>query len=275
MPGMPYHLEKGPYLSVMEDYVNDAVDGVARIVAGIAFLRQTPPNYLADLPPVSSSAVTPPPGTPGPDLNESVGRLWQGMRQAADGSWTIRQAPYNAYPNDHTGYWAGWYGDAERLIATTLLRALEVQIGITPGAVVPNPWAVTRHWRLNLLWKCPQPWFEGWISWRRRDNSLDGQVDVLFCTPGNGSQVWGSPNQGGAEQVDTSNIDHTGDRQGLWLVCQPTNAFMPCPSSGFSPSGTATIPRFGATVYSQGDPITIAPSEGNGGVKPNGRGYVP
>jgi hypothetical protein len=272
---MPYHLEKGPYLSVIESYVNDQASGVTRIVAAIGFLRQTPPNFLATAPPVTSPAVAPPPPTQPPFLPESIGRLWQGMRQAANGTWTIRQPPYDATNNLQTGYWNVWYGDAERLIATTLLRALELQIGIMPNAPVPDPSAVTRHWLLNLLWKCPQPWFEGWISWRRSDASpADGQVTALLCTPGNGAQVWGTPNQGGAEKVDTSGANHINDRHGLWLVCQPTNTFKSVPSTGWSPSGTAGVPEFGAPVRSQGLPITIAPSEGNGGVKPNGRDYV-
>ena len=72
-------------------------------------------------------------------------------------------------------------GDVDGVLREGLIRTIEVSLGLTHGA---EPSAATRSWSVQVHWKCPNPYFEVWVSWRKHDDSADGgQVDMLIATP--------------------------------------------------------------------------------------------
>jgi hypothetical protein len=47
-----------------------------------------------------------------------------------------------------------------------------------------EPGTATRSWPVQVHWKCPNPYFEVWVCWRRHDDTpRGGQVDMLIATP--------------------------------------------------------------------------------------------
>lgn len=163
---MPYTLTRGPLLTLIENALNSetAADKTER-EGVLAALRQGAP--LADLvrgttQPLQGVAV------PQAPLDVRLEQDWIG-----DGA--------NGPPGEPTGYWVGYQGDVEGVLRQGLIRAIEVSMGLVHGAELDT---ATRAWPVQLLWKCPNPYFEVWVSWRRHDETeRGGQVDMLIATP--------------------------------------------------------------------------------------------
>src|ERR1700680_4110410 len=126
MPTMPYHLEKGPTLSVLEDFLADEqrlVTAVGQLRAGwllsdIGFLDS--PNLNAGPNPTLAGRIA--------YLNED----WLGMELDQAGQWTP-QRPFGGGVVS-TGAWNRWYGDADEILRETFLRAGEISLDIDHGA---------------------------------------------------------------------------------------------------------------------------------------------
>ena len=79
----------------------------------------------------------------------------------------------------------------------TLLRAGEVTLGFPrPAAGQPLPPGI-RHWPVDFFWKCGQPRFEGWVTWRSTTRSpTTGHVAVIFATPATPDTVLNARDEG-------------------------------------------------------------------------------
>ncbi len=174
---MPYSLSKGTILAVLEAIANPVTPAEHdRQRAALASLRAG-----ADLTTIglvgSANIVTPTGSDP---LRERLERNWFGKTSDGAGGW-IAQAPFGP-ANPRTGYWKRYWGDVEGVLRETMIRATEVSLGIDHDA---DPSTATHHWPVEILWKCPNPWFEGWVTWRRHGpNPSDGQVTVIVASPG-------------------------------------------------------------------------------------------
>jgi hypothetical protein len=174
---MPYTLAKGTILAVLEGLANptNPVE-LDRLRDALAILRD-PTVPLTDIAVVHGLE----PATSGlAPLAERLDRFWFGKHQDASGVWKP-QLPFGP-GNTRTGYFKRYYGDVEAILRETLVRAIEVSFGLDHDAALAD---ATRQWPVELLWKCPNPWFEGWVTWRRHGTGpTEGQVTVILATPG-------------------------------------------------------------------------------------------
>lgn len=290
---MPYTLEKGPYWSVIESYVNDdrdrAVEALAQLEAGAS---------LADLPALASTTLDLPPDHPLHDGQGTADRRrhhvrqhWFGHRPPEDGQGWSDQDAYDPATNPTTGFWNDWYGDAEEILRTTLVRALRISLGVDQATEVER----RRHWPIELLWLCPQPFFEGWITWRRLELTAErdlGVVTVLVSTPGHGSPLKATPLRG--EDDVPPALQHLADEQGepywarsgyetdpsgpvddrgMWVVSQRLHRQddLDVPIGPVAEHGTVTLRLL--HHRSEGAVVVVRPAEGEGGW--GGRSYVP
>ena len=172
MPGMPYHLEKGPVLSVLEDVLRGPTAQVENILTRL----RDPSVPLAEVGGLDSTTLNAPPYPTTGDRVAHIEKDWFGYVVG-----TQQQAPFNPLTNPTTGFWENYWGDVAGIVRETLTRAVEVALGLDHDAEPPG----TRHWPIELFWKCPNPWFEGWVTWRHEPSQpASGQVTVILATPG-------------------------------------------------------------------------------------------
>jgi hypothetical protein len=193
-----------------------------------------------------------------------------------------------------TGFWRQYYGDVEAIVRQTVISALEVSLGLPSGSTERD--AVTRHLPLEIFWKCPQPWFEGWVTWRLHESTSDkGQVTVVLATPGTGTPVLQSPMFGrgaiespwtvaaGRTPTDPSTYDARSaspdhlDR-GMWVITHHENLVLPAiPSNRPTRRGQweGIVPAIGPAYAGVGPIRVVSPSLQDGGVEPShpGGGY--
>ncbi|MGH9275340.1 MAG: hypothetical protein ACRDZU_11900 [Acidimicrobiales bacterium] len=271
MPGgMPYSLEKGPYFSVIEDFANGSS---LRMLQSLRHLRQGLP--ISDLPALDSTTLDAGPYNTD-QLADHVDRDWFGYVQSATGALQP-QPPWDPAYNTHTGFWVEWYGDSEAVFRETLSRALELCLGLDHGEN-PAGTAVPRHWRLELFWRCPIPWFEGWVTWRKHGKGRrDGQVTVVVSTPSHGHPVKNTPVRTGelaAGGYALNPVTAPGD-QGMWVVSQTYHRPWPKTVTEESGLGEWTFPTKGLAYVSEGAVVVVAPPEREGGITNPPRTWVP
>lgn len=251
MPGMPYHLEKGPVLSVLESFCND---DRARLVQALDDLENGVP--LADLGPFDDPHLVGPkrpvPYQNGPQLRYHVYDHWLGRQQP--GQTNLGPGP--------TGHWDSYTGPVEAIMRTTLIRAAQVALGIPGGK--PSPATATRHWPIDFWWKCPQPWFEGWVTWRRLGlGERQGHVTVIFATPSDHGVVLRHPQQ--EADVDPQSVPtFLTAEQGSWLVSAVDHGQMTV--SRPAPGGRGDVQVAVVTTRDGTDVATFAPHRGSGGI---------
>lgn len=264
MPPMPYYLEKGPMLSVVESYLNSSTSNAVstlralRIAAGAAGHIE-----LWELPPFASSAVAGRPGNPyGHDFRDR----WLGKGVSA------------------TTMWMDYDGDVEDITRQTVRTALEVALGVNAdSATVPDQ--PPRHWPIDLYWKCGQNWFEGWVTHRRfGPGSTDGHVVVVFATPSEGSVVVGEPadsprlKRGAdyAKNPTSTLVNGTESVAGMLVITHARNRATPTSQVRVTRIDTAFPVILNPARYvGDLDVIVVAPGEADGGVLAIPRPYVP
>lgn len=346
MVGMPYHLEKGPWLSVLEDYLNGE-EG-----RSLSFLYQLRANReegarLADLPFLATPALNEPveQGRERSDdailVDERRAHLhndWFGgddnragfvnatLNRLAEQGPEVRQLleERNQIPEDPstsaavsefasaviaaveetptarlsawpaTGFWFQYHGDVETILRETLIRTIEVSLGL--GHEEEPKGQPDRRLPIELFWKCPQRWFEGWISWRWDRAHGIGQVTSILSTPGSGKPILDNPTKGKDATQPTGSTfppskdtpldgpvgpgpNHAGAEQypkGMWVISHIEHAQVPTtPNDGATPSGQWAPPSFGPTCVGVGPVVCVQPSEEDGGVNPFGHAYIP
>ena len=142
MGKMPYHLEKGHYLLLLEATLNEGIEavvdddaaitfpGLARRYSMLEYMREVVarPCDLTSGESEAGSVLMWPDFMTDSDVGFPIFRIimedWFGYRIRADGS--INTKPN---PNKPTGMWDGYQGNVERIIATVLVRMLEVSLG--------------------------------------------------------------------------------------------------------------------------------------------------
>lgn len=200
---MPYTLTRGPLLTLLENVVNPTTDPertrrdeiLSDLRAGVALDR-----IVADRGP-ALQAVRIPGATADVRLRED----WIGDPGA---TWT--------------GYWVGYQGDVAAVLRRGLIRAIEASLGLSDGE---PPGAASRSWPIQVDWKCPNPWFEVWVTWRRHAvEPSHGQVNVLIATPPDQANrlttqpAVAPPPPAGVGPEPTAAPDRADGPQGMWVV---------------------------------------------------------
>ena len=260
MPGsMPYSLEKGPYLSVIEDYVNgDRESGADR----------WRPRSATGTRSTSSTPSTRSLSTPGRTAPRSSAITSSGTGSAtsptAAGGW-LPPPPFDTGGVTHHRVLAGV---ARRLRGRAAPHADPRARGEPRDPAHPgDPANATQHWPIELFWRCPIPWFEGWVTWRANGSPpKSGQVTVLLSTPSHGHPLKNTPLRTNVVPDYAEDPPSAVGSQGSWVVSQryhrPRKTIMSLPS----PQGTGTFPTVGLAYSSEGAPVTVSPAEWEGGV---------
>jgi hypothetical protein len=271
MPPMPYHFEKGPKFSVLEDFLNG---DQTRAAQKLDALRRGDP--LASLGYLTADASQD--NTSGVTLLEHVYKDWFGWTGPP---WTTRPTfPQPPNPPKSTGYWTSYQGDVEKIVRLTFVRALEVSLGVphSPPGTLVAPCVPTRHWPIDITWKCAQAWFEGWVWWRRI-GATDGVVLVVLATPGSGTPVLKDISAGkpGFKNPVGDGVDPTGSGvtrgQGMWVISHERNDQSGPKKQVPSPAGDWPGYALMPVTRGLGAVITWALAEADGGVLPDGRSY--
>lgn len=202
---MPYTLTRGPLLTLLENALNPgstAEEAVRNEV--LTMLRGG--TSLAQIPWVTSTPVRNV-ALPGSTLDIRLEEDWLGI-PPVPGRGT-------------TGYWVGYTGDVDGVLREGLIRAIEVSLGLAHDA---SPAEATRGWPVDVQWKCPNPYFEVWVTWRRHQEGR-GQVNLLIATPPDRvnrlvTEPRFPPPVSGVPPVPTPLAEPTtaDDQQGMWLV---------------------------------------------------------
>jgi hypothetical protein len=270
---MPYSLEKGPYFEVLEDFINGSVE---HITDTLEALRNG--DAITSIPSITSTTLD----VANMDLQYRINHVnqhWFGKYPDQTGA-VQPQAPYDALSNPSTGFWLHWYGDAEAIFRQTSIRAIEVALGLNHGEALPSRHRVRRRWPIHFLWKCPQPWFEGWVSWHRTGRGdRDGEVTMIFATPGHGIGLRNTPLRPPGEEKTPAGYElepksSDGDL-GMWVITHAYHA--PRVITTTIPSGSGNWPpiaTLGNAYQSTGPVVCVAPPEQEGGVLPGGRAFV-
>ena len=228
---MPYTLSKGRILTVLEDMLNPVTDEeTERLFRGLADLRD--PDTLLTYVGLVDSTNLEDPSVAAP-LDDRLNEYWFGFEPDGSGGWD----PQPGYGPGHqtTGYWLDYCGDVEGILRETLARTIELAFGIPAGGDRSDATRADRPWEVEIFWKCPNPWFEGWVTWRRsRRHPEEGQVTTIIATPADAlnsiRRVPADPGRGAPPLVTPTGVPDVG--QGMWLVTQSTHVQPADPGAG-------------------------------------------
>jgi hypothetical protein len=299
---MPYHLEKGHFLLLLEATLNEGIEavvdddeatwfaGLERRVSMLEYMRgvlDRTCDCTDGEPPQGSSLFWP--GWMGDDdvsfaAFRIVAEEWFGYRVGPH-----RSLDTKPHPNKPTGMWDGYQGNVERIMANVLVRSIEVSLGLDHGAPIPS--SPPRSWPIYFFFKCQQPFFEGWITWQCHSMNRRGagQVTVIFATPGHNHPVSDHPipidtngdhkddiiatlrNDGEflEEPITAPAGDANGDpHQGVWVVThrdhKKLNVFDTSVPSKYLEWGPPLLPIIAPDDFC--DVVTVQPAARSGGI---------
>lgn len=281
MPPMPYNLEKGPYLSMFEDLVNQSPD---RMLQCLDYLRD-PDHLVAG---ILHAFPAPIPAGQYPDTQTLAGHInsdWFGLRpnRKLPEGFDNEQDPWDPETNRTTGFWDYWYGDSQAIVRAGLIRALETALGLDHGEELdPAALPGRRCWTVSFFTICGIRWFETWVNWRKTgEDPTDGMVTVVLLTPSHGAASQPSLlrrvslEKPGGPPYAVNPPGAAGD-QGLWVVgalYEEHKNPPPATDSRWSALGEFAPPALGPTYVAAGDVVVVAPPESQGGVLATGRPY--
>ena len=309
MGKMPYHLEKGHYLLLLEETLNEGIDavvdddtqtdfpGLARRCSMLEHMRAVvarpcdPVDGESEVGGVLSWPGFMSDADVGFHISKIILEDWFGYRIRHNG--TLDTKPH---ANKPTGMWDGYQGNVERIIANALVRTIEVSLGLDHGAAVPVG-ASPRSWPIYFFFKCQQPFFEGWVSWQchSANRRAAGQVTVIFATPGHNHPVSDHPvpidTDGNHKDDFVSTLRNDGEflenpihapaqdsagrpHQGVWVVThtdhKKLNVFDTSVPSAYLEWGPPLLPIIAPETFA--DVVTVQPAALSGGIdalKPN------
>jgi hypothetical protein len=274
MPGgMPYQLEKGPYFAVAETMLDFGSSAQQRLALLAQMRAGTDPDQL---PTLDSTNLDVGPLNTFDKRRDHMDTHWFGKSRPNSAARWTPQPPLNPNNPKPTGFWHNWYGDADGIVAQTFIRAVEVSLGLQhPGGNAP-----TRCWPIEIFWRCPAPWFEGWVTWRGEPDG-SGHVTVHLHTPSHDDSVLLlGPRRGAPDNLKHDYKDNplssTMDR-GMWVITHEQQEPLPYyAATNPSPPGQPwQLPTFGPFYYSHGEIVCVQPNEPDGGVRNQGRPYMP
>ena len=179
MPGaMPYHLEKGPYLSILESQFNSAQEHLRDQLN--LLLDPAAEQWQSDFYDCPALRTGPLPTREA--LQNHIFNHWFGWTGAVP-NYHPQVLSAGCAPAPTTGYWVGYHGDVEKIVRTTLIRAGQVALGVDAKANPINAADIRRHWPVEFFWVCGTDRFEGYVTWRTHAQADGGQVTVVFVTP--------------------------------------------------------------------------------------------
>jgi hypothetical protein len=262
---MPYVMDKGPYLSVLEDILKDG----QRRTHVLAQLRAN--TALASLVGLDSANLFAGDNKQPIDRVKILNEKWFGMTLEPNG-W---QKDDNAFP---TGFWFGYQGDPEKILREGLERAIEVSLGIDHSDIPNDPIVATRTWTFELIWICQGPFFQCWVTWIE-DPGLPGQghVTLTITTPASeglavNPKIQRTNLKPGYASPPEANA-WTAPR-GVWVVGHPDYTKTPSPSTTGSRRTRIHQPAL-EWRRTTTDVVCVAPAEWEGGVLAIGRPYLP
>ncbi len=287
---MPYTTEKSMIFQVTESWLNsnrtNALGALWHLVDG---------GPISEMAPVGSTNLNHPPVDTVDKRKAHVEEHWWGREQDAAGAW-VDQPPYDPVSNPTTGFWKHWYGNAEGIFRETMIRGLCISLGISRsraeqskefGRRKPSKLSAgSRHWPISILWKCPCPWYEGWIEFKDYGAARSvkgGHVTVVLSTPSHGVKLYDSPIRPATAPTVANDPYHAyalnpnepAGPEGLWVVSQAAHSQIPNAKQDPTDAGTWTPPTLGQPVYSAGPVVTVAPAVPDGGAAPGGMPFTP
>jgi hypothetical protein len=287
---MPYTTEKSPIFQVVEHYLNN--DRMRTLALLWRLLDGDP---ITSLEPIRSRTLDHQPYPTPADRAAHANRDWWGWEERG-GTW-FSQEPFHQHENPYTGFWNHWYGDAEGIFRETMIRALSLALGLPkedpavtqqhrgkarPQALHHHKGRTGQHWPISILWKCPEPWYEGWLEFQSwGDGPREGHVTVVLSTPAHGVALFDTPVrpardvQGDPYHAYELNPRDRRGTTGLWVVSHVWNRkwnpaadpWAPSPPTSWGP------PVLGAPVESLGEIVCVSPAVGQGGASPTGIPY--
>jgi hypothetical protein len=160
---MPYHLEKGPTIRLLEQHINGSAEDMRGMLDALRASVGTLDWVIEGIPGLwDDPRFEHSPLGSGAAVQENLIRNWLGF-ELVGGAWQ----PGNDLT---TGYWVAYQGDVNEIVRSTLTWALEQSLGLAPGDTGPGR---DDPWEIEIFWKCPTPWFEGWVVTR----PVDGRAD--------------------------------------------------------------------------------------------------
>jgi hypothetical protein len=260
---MPYLVEKGPYLSVLESKLAQPATR-ARILrdlrAGVA---------LADLVGFDSANLD-------KDYMDEAAR----KKHLNEDWFGIGAQPM---------FWVGFDGNPEIIMREGMIRAIEMSFGLEHGDPVPDDAKASsgRHWPIDVYWICQGPWFQCWVLWREAAKG-EGHVSLLITTPA----AYGYPltakitrpvhaNQGAYTAEDYAHPPESraprraGLEKGMWVVGHEDYTRTIKLSTVRAGYRQIQIPKVVWVAQDKTSVECVAPAEREGGVLDDPRRYVP
>jgi hypothetical protein len=204
--GMPYYIEKGPSLRLMESALNRPKEQREQLRQRICDESLPLEKWFLDDELWNTSPARKRSDEKGVKVEEDIARQWFGYTEEG-GKWVKKPPPPPA--QEPTGYWIAYRGEVDRIVRRTLCWALQISLGCDEaglddaGKPVKGNGGRPDPWDIELFWNCPANWFEGWVISRpiappglppNPKPPTRGLVTVIFMTPAHkGSQVAKSP----------------------------------------------------------------------------------
>jgi len=268
MPPMPYAMEIGMVFSLLDDYVEEQ----ARMLQLLIDLRTPGIDLLSQTQAFGAPSVQALPNDPVSHIESD----WFGYPPVPPGQPpSTSQPPFDPTNPQQTGWWTRWNGDAAGITRETLVRALEVALGVPhhPDDLSPVP---NRCFRLQFIWTCGAPFFQGWVSWIwDEDDPMQGVVTVTFTTPGNGHPLYATPRRPANAALPPNDYEDpawTVGNYGMWIIGENQTEVLRPHHKHFKGLGVGVLPDWpNAFVHTFGGVMVIAPAEIDGGVLRAGR----
>ena len=312
MTGMKHSVDKGQFFSLLDSRYSSSVDERVRILEAMRDAEGgSAPNVFRDagtlnpnLMPAMVNSAHPIDNATANTRMRHLYEHWFGYE--ADPQQQRVQAPgqpetlVDWVPTDEpqTGWWSEWRGDAFDIFRTTIIRAIEVSLGLKVGG---NPRrsdgelkTSMRAWPIEFLWICGAPKFEGWVTWRKHNGSA--RVLVLLVTPSirydppegyeSGITLSLTPGLGNVSGNKDYELIATGrstkvQECGLWVIGHELSFLVPEPGAySWNPTDDdewlfeANEKNTGVIDGSGSDVVTVQPAEVDGGVLMGGRPWT-
>ncbi len=199
------------------------------------------------------------------NLKDHINRDWFGLSRRHDGTWETPSDPDLDRPETiaPTGSWRGWSGNAEAIVRETVIRAIEISLGVDHIAWpsgADNPLEAyglqrgkpsPRNWPIEFSCVGPLPWFQGAVSWSQ--GSGFGHTRVTWLLPNAGSGLVHDLSATDMAVANPQNPTEDGERFGNWIIGQQETR--PVFISGSTP-----------VFVSTGELVVVAPKPEHGGV---------